>query len=216
MVNAYYNPLGNEIVFPAAILQPPFFYPPTADNPFGNPSGSFGAIGAVISHEISHGFDDQGSLFDHDGNMENWWQEDDKQKFKEKVDQISKQFDKYPILGGSHHVNGSLCAGENIADLGGVKVSFAAFEKYIAQHPEAVRTESGYTPQQQFFISFGALWGSLIKREEAIKQVATDPHSPALWRVNGTLVNIPEFHKAFGIKEGEALYTKPEDLVEIW
>jgi putative endopeptidase len=213
-VNAYYHPLNNEIAFPAGILQPPFFYGATDEAPHGFPALNFGGIGAVISHEISHGFDDQGSIFDHNGNMANWWTEDDKQEFKRRRGKIVDQFNQYRVHGQS--VNGDLCQGENIADLGGVSIAFSAFKKFMAAHPERLIPHPKFTQEQQFFISFGSIWRGLVRKDMAITLLNTDPHSPLEFRTDGPLANVSEFHEAFGVRPGDRMYNPEETRVEIW
>jgi putative endopeptidase len=214
MVNAYYNPLANEIAFPAGILQPPFFYGATEEAPKGFPSLNFGGIGAVISHEISHGFDDQGSLFDHQGNMKNWWTEEDKQEFKKRRGKIVEQFNQYRVHG--HSVNGDLCQGENIADLGGVSIAYSAFKKYMAAHPEVLIPHPKFTQEQQFFISYGSIWRGLMRKDYAITLLNVDPHSPLEFRTDGPLSNLNEFHEAFGVQAGDRMFNAEESRVEIW
>ncbi len=196
-VNAYYNPSLNEIVFPAGILQPPFFDPaaPAALN--------YGAIGAVIGHEITHGFDDQGCQFDGRGNLKNWWTDEDFKKFQAATAAISDQFAQYTVAGGMH-LQGKLVTGEAVADLGGVKLAWRAFQaapSNLAQNPPDNQKYGDFTPAQLFFLGFAHVWATNIRPEEAQRLVLTDPHPPALWRVNGTLVNVPEFQKAFGLPD---------------
>lgn len=207
-VNAYYNPTWNEIVFPAGILQPPFY------NYKADAAVNFGGIGAVIGHEISHGFDDQGSRYDAKGNLENWWQDEDLENFQERTGKLVDQFDAYEPLEGLN-VQGKLTLGENIGDLGGLLVAYDGLQKYLEEHgrPESI---DGYTPEQRFFISWATIW-RMKSREEALRtQIQTDPHSPAQYRGNGPLVNIDAFYDAFDIKEGDKMYRTPEDRVRIW
>ncbi|KAJ3271013.1 hypothetical protein HDV01_007163, partial [Terramyces sp. JEL0728] len=215
MVNAYFNPLGNEIVFPAAILQPPFFYAPTAEKPLGEPALNFGAIGGVIAHEISHGFDDSGSKYDHEGNLVNWWTESDKSNFESRTELIIQQFNEYTTFG--QNLNGKLCAGENIADLGGISVAFKAFQAYKEDHLDQIKSSSGrFTPEQEFFISWAQGWRGLIRKDAALLRVTTDPHSPGEHRTNGPLSNFEPFHDAFSIKEGDRMFRTQEKRVSIW
>jgi putative endopeptidase len=200
-VNAYYNPSLNEIVFPAGILQPPFFDPtaPAALN--------YGAIGAVMGHEITHGFDDQGCQFDGQGNLKNWWTEEDLQKFQAATAALSEQFSQYTVAGGVH-VQGKLVIGEAVADLGGVKLAWRAFQAAQAGRPQTAPDPSRYgdfTPDQLFFLGFAHVWAMNIRPEEAQRLILVDPHPPAIWRVNGTLVNVPEFQKAFHIPNGSPM-----------
>lgn len=196
-VNAYYNPSLNEIVFPAGILQPPFFDPaaPAALN--------YGAIGAVMGHEITHGFDDQGCQFDGRGNLKNWWTAEDLKKFQAATSAISEQFEKYTVAGAAH-VQGKLVTGEAVADLGGVKLAWRAFQAAQANGTSQTPDKAKYgdfTPDQLFFLGFAHVWAMNIRPEEAQRLVLIDPHPPAVWRVNGTLVNLPEFQKAFLIPD---------------
>ena len=207
-VNAYYNPLYNEIVFPAAILQPPFY------NYQADEAVNYGGIGAVIGHEISHGFDDQGSRFDHEGNLNNWWTESDMTNFTERNRKLVEQFNSYEPLPGVT-VNGEFTLGENIGDLGGVNVAYAGLQKFYAEHgqPEPI---DGYTGEQRFFLSWGTIWRTKM-RDEALKtQIATDPHSPGQYRAIGPLVNMPEFYEAFQVQAGDPLYRTEEERVKIW
>lgn len=207
-VNAYYNPTWNEIVFPAGILQPPFY------NYKADAAVNYGGIGAVIGHEISHGFDDQGSRYDARGNLKNWWQEEDLENFKQRTDQLVAQFDQYEPLEGVF-VKGNLTLGENIGDLGGVLVAYDGLQKHLDQHgrPENI---DGFTPEQRFFISWATVWRTKSRDEALRTQIQTDPHSPAQYRANGPLVNIDAFYEAFDVNEGDNMYVAPEDRVRIW
>jgi putative endopeptidase len=206
-VNAYYNPSMNEIVFPAGILQPPF-YDKNADA-----AVNYGGIGAVIGHEMTHGFDDQGRQYDGKGNLADWWTEESKKRFAERSSGIVRQFSGYVAI-DDLHVNGELTQGENIADLGGVKLSYAALMKTLAGKPE-VKID-GFTPEQRFFLSFASIWRD-NQRPEALKlQVNTDPHSPARLRVNGPLSNLDEFAAAFGVPDGAPMRRAAADRVIIW
>lgn len=207
-VNAYYNPLNNEIVFPAAILQPPF-YDYQADA-----AVNFGGIGAVIGHEVSHGFDDSGSRFDAKGNLSNWWGDKDLERFQERTGKLVAQFDAYEPL-PDLNVNGEFTLGENIGDLGGVNAAFDGLQKYWARHgkPEA---SQGFSPEQRFFLSWATIWRMKMRDEELRTRIATDPHSPGQYRAIGPLVNVDAFYEAFDIKEGDAMYKPESDRVKIW
>ncbi|KIA83005.1 endothelin-converting protein [Kaistella solincola] len=207
-VNAYYNPVNNEIVFPAAILQPPFF------NPKADAAVNFGGIGAVIGHEITHGFDDSGSQFDADGNLVDWWTPADKANFQKATKALAAQYDKFEPVKGTF-VNGTFTNGENIADLGGVNIAYDALQMYLKDHgnPGLI---SGYTQDQRFFMSWATVWRTLQKEAALINQIKTNEHSPGLYRAFGPLVNTDAFYKAFNVKEGDKLYRKPEDRVKIW
>ena len=207
-VNAYFNPLNNEIVFPAAILQPPF-YNYTADA-----AVNYGGMGAVIGHEISHGFDDQGSRFDANGNMVNWWLEEDKTQFDERAAKLVAQFDAYEPL-DSVFVQGKLTLGENIGDLGGLNSAYDALQIYLEENgrPENI---DGFTPEQRFFISWATIWRVKYKNETLRTQIFTDPHSPGMYRAIGPLENSPEFYAAFDIQEGDELWKPEEERIKIW
>ncbi|HEY4271020.1 MAG TPA: M13 family metallopeptidase [Candidatus Udaeobacter sp.] len=209
-VNAYYNPNRNEIVFPAGILQPPFFYANADD------AVNYGAIGAVIGHEMTHGFDDQGRQFDTLGNLRDWWSPKSAAEFKKRSQAIVNQYNQYEPL-PELHVNGELTQGENIADLGGVKLAYAALQKALAKHPEE-RTKKidGFTPEQRFFLSFAAIWRSKIRDEDQKLRLTTDPHSPAHFRVNGPLSDLPEFQQAFNISNGSPMVRPADKRVNIW
>ncbi len=206
-VNAYYEPLRNEIVFPAAILQPPFF------NQNADDAINYGAMGAVIGHEITHGFDDQGRQYDADGNIKDWWTKDDEMKFNEHAKKIIDQFDSYiPI--DTMHINGKLTEGENIADLGGLNVAFTAFKKTEEyNNPEKI---DGFTPNQRFFLAWAQVWESNTRDQTIKLLIKTDPHSPDRFRVNGPFSNMPEFWQAFNIKEGDPMRATGDRLVKIW
>lgn len=207
-VNAYYNPTNNEIVFPAAILQPPFF------NPNADAAINFGGIGAVIGHEITHGFDDSGSQFDADGNLVDWWTPADKANFEKATKALAAQYDTYEPVKGTF-VNGTFTNGENIADLGGVNIAYDALQMYLKDHGNPGMI-SGYTQNQRFFMSWATVWRTLQKEAALINQIKTDEHSPGLYRAYGPLINTDAFYKAFDVKEGDKLYKKPEDRVIIW
>ena len=206
-VNAYYNPNMNEIVFPAGILQPPFFYANADD------AVKYGAIGAVIGHEMTHGFDDQGRQFDAVGNLRDWWSADSGKKFAERSKAIVKQFNEYEPLPGLH-VNGELTQGENIADLGGLKIAYAAWQKAIAGKPQ--ETIDGFTPEQRFFLAFAQIWRSKQRDEDLKLQVNTNPHSPARYRVDGPLSNLDEFAKAFNLPADSPMIRPADKRVNIW
>ena len=205
-VNAYYNPTTNEICFPAAILQPPF-YNPTADD-----AVNYGAIGVVIGHEMTHGFDDQGRQFDKDGNMNNWWTEADSEAFKAKTDILVKQFDAIEVLPGLN-ANGSLSLGENIADQGGLRVAYTALQN--ALNGLAPAPKDGFTAAQRFYIAYATLWGQNIRDEEIERLTKLDVHSLGKWRVNATLRNLQTFYDAFGITDG-AMFMPEDERVIIW
>ena len=207
-VNAYYNPLYNEIVFPAAILQPPFF------NFEADPAVNFGGIGAVIGHEMTHGFDDSGAEFDGDGNLQNWWTPEDKKNFENATKALAKQYDQYEPVKGVF-VNGTFTSGENIADLGGVNIAFDALQMYLKDKGNVDKI-SNFTQDQRFFISWGTVWRTLSTDKYLTNQVKTDPHSPGYFRSFGPLVNVDAWYKAFDVKEGDKLYKKPEERIKIW
>ncbi|MFV0543841.1 MAG: M13 family metallopeptidase [Marinicella pacifica] len=204
-VNAYYNPTKNEIVFPAAILQPPFF------NLEADEAVNYGGIGAVIGHEMGHGFDDQGSKYDGDGNLKNWWTDEDRKRFEERTAKLIKQYDAFTVL-DDVHVKGEFTQGENIGDLSGMAIAYKAFkENYTAN-----RVIDGYTPDQRFFLGWAQVWMRKYRDEELRKRIETDPHSPSEFRTNGILRNMPEFYRAFDVKPGDGMYLAPEDRVKIW
>jgi putative endopeptidase len=206
-VNASYNPLNNDVTFPAAILQPPFF-DPNADD-----AVNYGGMGAAIGHEMTHGFDDEGRQFDAQGNLKDWWTASDTKAFNARATLVEKQFDGY-VVGDSLHVNGKLTLGEDIADLGGLKIAYAALERSLAgKHPAPI---DGFTPEQRFFLSWAQVWRRKVRPEAERQQVLTDPHAPAHWRVNGPISNMPEFAAAFGCKQGDAM-VRPDSLrPQIW
>eukprot|EP00164_Ancoracysta_twista_P001739 GFYU01002283.1.p1 GENE.GFYU01002283.1~~GFYU01002283.1.p1 ORF type:complete len:658 (-),score=225.87 GFYU01002283.1:293-2266(-) len=208
MVNAYYHPLKNEIVFPAAILQFPFFSPEI------DPVVNFGAMGVVIAHEMTHAYDDEGRKFDETGNMSDWWTEDDASRFNERSQLIVDQFNKYEVNG--KNVNGKLTAGENIADLGGLQVAYQAMLEHLATNPATKEPIEGFSAEQRFFLAYAQLWRCNIKEAEVIRRLAIDPHSPNNLRVNGPLSNMPEFYSAFTVNEGDAMFRKDGERVDIW
>ncbi|MEP2057520.1 MAG: M13 family metallopeptidase [Maribacter litoralis] len=207
-VNAYFNPLNNEIVFPAAILQPPF-YNYTADE-----AVNYGGIGAVIGHEISHAFDDSGSRFDADGNLKNWWTEEDLKAFTERADALAVQYDSVMVL-PDVYVNGKFTLGENIGDLGGLLGAYDGLQKYYEENgrPEDI---DGFTAEQRFFMSWATVWRTKSRDEALRTQIKTDPHSPGMVRATQPLLNIQAFYDAFDIKEGDEMYLAPEKRVHIW
>lgn len=212
-VNAYYNPTTNEICFPAAILQPPFY------NPDADDAVNYGAIGVVIGHEMTHGFDDQGRQFDKDGNMNNWWTEEDAAAFKAKTDILVKQFDAIEVLPAKGdqpalHANGALCLGENIADQGGLRVAYTAYRNSLAGK-EAPAPIDGFTDAQRFYLAYATLWAQNIRDEEIARLTKLDVHSLGKWRVNATLRNLQDFYDAFGITDG-AMFMPEEERVIIW
>jgi putative endopeptidase len=207
-VNAYYNPSMNEIVFPAGIMQPPFFDPKADD------AVNYGGMGAVIGHEMTHGFDDQGSQFDAQGNLRNWWSASDLEKFKRGTGLVSAQFDSYTVL-DSVHVNGKLTLGENLADLGGLSISYAALEKALAEKGRPALID-GFTPEQRFFLAWAQIWRQNITPEAQRVRINTDPHSPGRWRVNGPISNMPQFAAAFGCKPGDPMVRPDAVRPVIW
>jgi predicted metalloendopeptidase len=206
-INAYYNPLNNEIVFPAAILQPPFF------DPNADAAVNYGGIGAVIGHEIGHGFDDQGRKFGPDGGLKDWWTEEDAKVFKGRVDRLIQQYSSYEALPGLH-VNGANTIGENIGDLGGLNMAYHAYQLSLKGKPAPVI--DGLTGDQRFFLSWAQVWRTKTRDGQLREYVMSDVHSPAYFRVNGPLPNIDEWYKAFDVHPGDKLYIKPEDRVSIW
>jgi len=206
-VNAYFNPVGNEIVFPAAILQPPFF------NMEADDAVNYGGIGAVIGHELSHGFDDQGAKYDGDGNLRNWWSDQDKAEFEKRSKQLSAQYSAFaPFADAS--VNGDLTLGENIGDLGGLTVAFRSY--LLSLNGQESEVIDGFTGEQRVFVGWSQVWRRKYRDEALRNRLMTDPHSPGQYRAFGTPRNIEAFYKAFDIKEGDKMYLKPEDRVKIW
>ena len=205
-VNAYYSPEMNEIVFPAAILQPPFF------NMDADDAINYGGIGVVIGHEMTHGFDDQGCKYDEKGNLNNWWTEEDSKKFNERTAQLAKLFDEFQVRG--YQINGQLTLGENIADLGGLNVAWDAYQ--MTDEAKANKSIDGFTPAQRFFISYGTIWRNNSRDKYLERQVVTDVHSPAEARVNRTLGSMPHFYEAFEIPAESKMYIAPEERAAIW
>jgi putative endopeptidase len=207
-VNAYYNPSMNEIVFPAGILQYPFF-----DNE-ADDAVNYGGIGAVIGHEMTHGFDDEGRQFDFEGNLKEWWTEEDSKKFDVKANLMVEQYNGYTVL-DTVHVNGKLTLGENLADLGGVTLAYEAFKNYSPQGKTNDRID-GFTPDQRFFLSWSQVWRILLRDETMAQRIVTDPHSPGRYRSNGPLSNFEPFYKAFDVKEGDKMWRPEAKRVKIW
>ena len=208
-VNAYYHPLYNEIVFPAAILQAPFF------NLEADDAVNYGGIGAVIGHEIGHGFDDQGSKFDGDGNLNNWWSEEDRERFELLTKKLIDQYEAlHPTDAPDVHVNGALTIGENIGDLGGACIAYEAYQISLGGAPAPVI--DGLSGEQRFFIGYAQIWNSKARVEEIKRLIAIDPHSPSEFRANQILKNLPEFYAAFGVQEGDALWLPESERVRIW
>ncbi len=207
MVNAYYNPVLNEIVFPAGIMQNPFF-----DSRYED-AVNYARMGAVIGHELTHGFDDQGSRYGADGNLENWWTKDDSIMFLQKTQKLIDQYNEYEVLKG-FFINGKLTLGENIADLGGLTIAYHAYMKSLEGKERT--TINGFTNEQRFFLAFGQVWKNTIKEDELITRVKTDYHSPGRYRVNGTLANMPEFFEAFDIQEGDKMRQPADRIAKIW
>ena len=206
-VNAYYNPTNNEIVFPAGILQFPFFDFKADD------AVNYGGIGAVIGHEMTHGFDDQGRQYDADGTLRDWWTKSDADKFKVRADQVVNQYNGFTVL-DTLHVNGKLTLGENLADLGGLNIAYEAFLK--TKQGQSANQIDGFTGDQRFFLSWAQVWRGNILNETAAQLIVTDPHSPGPYRTIGAPVNMDAWYKAFNIQPGDKLYKKPEDRIRIW
>ena len=208
-VNAYYNPVANEIVFPAAILQPPFF------NFKAEPAVNYGGIGAVIGHEIGHGFDDQGSKYDGKGRLRNWWTDTDRKNFEARTGALIEQYNGYCPLGDDQPcVSGELTIGENIGDLGGLSIAFKAYQMSLAGRTSPVL--DGFTGEQRVFIGWAAVWRRLYRDAELLNRLKTDPHSPSEYRTNGIVRNIPEWYEAFSVGLSDDLYLNKEDRVKIW
>jgi len=206
-VNAYYNPTMNEIVFPAAILQPPFFDPRADD------AVNYGGIGAVIGHEIGHGFDDQGSKFDGDGNLKSWWTKADRRRFEERTQRLIAQYDRYEPVPG-HKVNGALTVGENIGDLGGLSIAWKAWRLALGGQPAPAL--DGLSGEQRFFMGWAQSWRDKQREADLIERLKTDPHAPDEYRCNGVVVNLPAFYETFGVRAGDRLWLAPEQRVSIW
>jgi endothelin-converting enzyme/putative endopeptidase len=207
-INAYYNPLMNQITFPAAILQPPYF------DPNADPAVNYGAIGAIIGHEIGHGFDDQGRRFDAQGRIRDWWSPETDRRFTERTRALGAQYNAFEPLPGLH-VNGQLTMGENIGDLGGIEMAYSAYRRYVAQHGEPP-VLNGLTGDQRFFLAYAQAWRDYW-REGLLRQVVlTNPHSPSMYRVNGVVRNVDAWYRAFNIQPGDRLYLPPDQRVHIW
>jgi predicted metalloendopeptidase len=207
-VNASYNPFNNDLTFPAGILQPPFF------NPDADDAINYGAIGAVIGHEMTHGFDDEGSQFDADGNLKNWWTEEDQKRFHERTECVVNQFDSYTIDGGVH-LKGKLVTGESVADLGGLKIAWKAYQKSLEGKPRPADID-GYTPEQRFFLGYAQVWAGTARPQFELLQTNTNPHPLPRFRLNGTVSNMPEFFKAFGCDTGTGMVRDEKVRCQIW
>jgi putative endopeptidase len=208
-VNAYFNPSQNEIVFPAGILQPPFFSLSMDD------AVNYGAIGVVIGHEMTHGYDDEGRKYDASGNLNDWWTDADAKDFEARAQKVVDEYNAFEVLPGVH-VNGSLTLGENLADLGGVNIAYDALERALAKDPSRRKTIDGFTAEQRFFISFSQVWRTNIREAEARRLVTVDPHSPGQFRAVGPLVNVQAFYDAFQIQPGDRMWRPPEQRAKIW
>ena len=206
-VNAYYNPLLHEIVFPAAYLQPPYF------NPDADDAANYGGVGATIGHEISHAFDDSGSQFDGDGNLRDWWTPEDHARFDEKTKALVAQYDAYSPVPG-YHVNGKLTLGENIADLSGLAIAYKAYRLSLGGKEAPVI--DGMSGDERFFLSYAQGWRNKTRDEQQIVYLKSDPHSPDQFRCNGTLSNLDVFYTTFRLKEGDKMYLAPAKRVSIW
>jgi len=206
-VNAYYNPVMNEIVFPAAILQPPFF------NMDADDAVNYGGIGGVIGHEMGHGFDDQGAKSDGDGVLRNWWTEKDLEEFKLRTGKLAAQFSEFEPLPGEH-IDGELTLGENIGDLGGLTIAHRAYK--LSLNGQEAPIIDGFKGEERFFMGWAQVWAYKYREEALSNRLKTDPHSPATYRGNGTVMNMPEFMNAYDVKQGDGMYRKPEDRVKIW
>lgn len=207
-VNAYYNPLTNEICFPAGILQAPYF------NPDADEAENYGAIGVVIGHEMTHGFDDQGRQFDKDGNFANWWTDEDAERFTKLADALVAQFDSIQVAPDGTHANGRFTLGENIADQGGLRVAYTAYHN--AMQGKEMKDIDGFTPDQRFFISYADVWAGNIREAEILSRTKSDPHSLGRWRVNAQMPNLQPFYDAFDVKEGDKMFMPVEERVIIW
>jgi predicted metalloendopeptidase len=209
-VNAYYNSHMNEIVFPAGILQPPFFDPKADD------AVNYGGMGAVIGHEMTHGFDDQGRQFDASGNLRDWWSKQSAEEYDRRRKAVVDQYSEYEPLPGAH-INGELTQGENIADIGGVKLAYAALQKALDKNPQAREQKiDGFTPEQRFFLGWAQVWRGNQREQDLRLRLITDPHSPTRYRCNGAISNMPEFAKAFNIPDGSPMIRPADKRVNIW
>ena len=207
-VNGYFNPRNNEIVFPAAILQPPFY------NYKADEAVNYGGMGAVIGHEISHAFDDSGSRFDKDGNLKNWWTDTDLEEFTKRGDALAEQYSKIEVL-DSVFINGKFTLGENIGDLGGLLGAYDGLQLFFEANGRPENLD-GFTPEQRFFMSWATVWRTLMRDDALRNQILTDPHSPGMYRATQPLKNIDAFYTAFDVKEGDGMYLAPEERVRIW
>ena len=207
-VNAYFNPTFNEIVFPAAILQPPFY------NYQADEAVNYGGIGAVIGHEISHAFDDSGARFDADGNLKNWWTPQDLESFTTRANALADEYSNIEVA-DSLYINGKFTLGENIGDLGGVLAAYDGLQKFYAENgrPEDI---DGFTPEQRFFISWATIWRTKMRDDALRTRIKTDPHSPGMYRAYVPLQNVDAFYEAFGIQEGDKMYLPEDKRVRIW
>jgi putative endopeptidase len=206
-INAYYNPSNNEIAFPAGILQFPFF-------DFGaDDAVNYGGIGAVIGHEMTHGFDDQGRQYASNGNLQDWWNAADAEKFKKRADEVVNQYNAFTVL-DTLHINGKLTLGENLADLGGLNIAYAAFQN-TKQYKEGKKID-GFTPTQRFFLSWAQVWRNTTLNETQAQLILTDPHSPGMARANGPIINIDAWYEAFNVQPGDKMYKTPEQRTKIW
>jgi putative endopeptidase len=206
-LDAYYNPTANDINFPAGILQPPIFSKDADD------ALNYGGIGMVIGHEMTHGFDDQGRQFDASGNLKDWWSKQDAIKFKQKADLVVDQYNHYVAV-DTFHINGNLSLGENIADIGGFSIAYAAFKK--TKQGQGNEKIDGLTPDQRFFLAGARVWKMKFRDEVLRTQVMSDPHSTAMARINGPVSNMPAFYEAFGVKPGDQMYRSDSIRVHIW
>jgi putative endopeptidase len=207
-VNAYYNPSNNEICFPAGILQPPFFFAKADD------AVNYGAIGVVIGHEITHGFDDQGRKYDKKGNLNEWWTNEDSKRFNEHAAVLVQQFNSFKV-DSTENADGKLTLGENIADFGGLNISYSALQKALKENPVPDKLD-GFTPEQRFYLAYAHVWGQHITDKEKLRRTKEDVHSLGEYRVLGPLQNLPEFYKAFGVKPGDPMYLPEEKRAIIW
>jgi putative endopeptidase len=206
-INAYYNPTGNEIVFPAAILQPPFF------DPHGDPAVNFGGIGGVIGHELTHGFDDQGRRYDAKGRLTDWWTPEDAARFQAEATKLGKEYAAFEVLPGAH-INGDLTMGENIADLGGLLLALDAYHASLKGQPAPI--VDGLTGDQRVFLGWAQVWRGKTREDRLRQLLVSDPHAPNRARVDVPVRNIDAFYEAFGVKPGEKMYVAPADRVRIW
>ncbi|HMW75377.1 MAG TPA: M13 family metallopeptidase, partial [Saprospiraceae bacterium] len=207
MVNAYYNPQTNEIAFPAGILQPPFF------NLAADDAINYGAIGAVIGHEMTHGFDDQGRLYDNEGNLGDWWTAEDAKAYESRAQKVVDQYNAYTVY-DTVHVKGELTLGENIADLGGLAIAFDAFKK-TAEFKEG-KSIDGYTPEQRFFLGFGQIWRMKNTQKMMLNRINTDPHSPEEFRIKGSVSNFTPWYEAWKITPQDKLYKPENERIKVW